>query len=312
MALEAEQAGRSIGARPAVTIALTYRAMALLWHAGPQAAAPVGEEAVREARHDPMLHDTAVAVLSHIRFAQGRHAEARHLTGTLVEAGREQLRRRDLQPKWLAGHAEFLLAGGLVEEAYAWSQRAEAAAAALGLEIRRAEAHLATAHVLFARQDPVGALAAARHAIRLFAGRQANLSLGQAHLAVAGCLDALREPGPAREHIHLARVIAERTPSAWLRQQVVNAQRRQGAGQRRWAVVAGPDLTQAEHRVAVLVAEGLTNRAVAMRLYVTERTVEAHLTRVYRKLGVSSRATLAALLRDAGGAVRPGGTQATW
>ncbi|GIJ08110.1 LuxR C-terminal-related transcriptional regulator [Micromonospora andamanensis] len=228
-----------------------------------------------------------------------------------MQPGRGQLRRRDLQPKWLAGHAEFLLAGGLLDEAYAWSQRAEVAAG-LGLEIRRAEARLATAQVLLARRDPASALAAAQDAIRLFTDRQADLSLGQAHLTAAGCLDALRETGPAREHIHLARVIAERTPSEWLRQQVVNAQRRQGAGQRRWAVVAGPDLTRAEHRVAVLVAEGLTNRAVAMRLYVTERTVEAHLTRVYRKLGVSSRATLAALLRDAGGAVRPGETQATW
>ncbi|MFY1574194.1 LuxR C-terminal-related transcriptional regulator [Verrucosispora sp. WMMD703] len=311
VAIEAERAGRSVGARQAVTIALTYRAMALLWRAGPQAAAPVGEEAVQEARHEPALHDTALAVLSHIRFAQGRHTEARHLTGTLVQPGRGQPRRRDLQPKWLAGHAEFLVAGGLLDEAYAWSQRAEAAAAALGLEIRRAEARLATAQVLLARRDPVGALAAAQDSIRLFTDRQADLSLGEAHLAVAGCLDALRESGAARNHIHLARVIAERTPSAWLRQQVVNAQRRHGAGQRRWAVVTGPDLTQAERRVAALVAEGLTNRAVAMRLYVTERTVEAHLTRVYRKLGVNSRAALAALLRDGGGAVPPGGTPGT-
>ncbi|MEG3635369.1 helix-turn-helix transcriptional regulator [Micromonospora palythoicola] len=306
VAIEAERAGRSVGVRQAVAIALTYRAMALLWRAGPQAAAAVGEEAVREARHDPTLRDTALAVLSHIRYAQGRHIEARHLIGTLVQPGRGQLRRRDLQPKWLAGHAEYLLAGGLLDEAYAWSQRAETAAAALGLEIRRAEARLATAQVLLARRDPVGALTAAREAVRLFADRQADLSLGEAHLAAAGCLDALRETGPAREHINLARVIAERTPSEWLRQQVVNAQRRHGAGQRRWALIAGPELTQAERRVAALVAEGHTNRAAAMRLYVTERTIEAHLTRVYRKLGVGSRAALAALLRDGGGTSQVG------
>jgi DNA-binding CsgD family transcriptional regulator len=52
-------------------------------------------------------------------------------------------------------------------------------------------------------------------------------------------------------------------------------------------------LTEAERRVAVLVAEGHTNREVAAALFVTEHTVEAALTRAYRKLGVRSRAELA-------------------
>jgi DNA-binding CsgD family transcriptional regulator len=45
--------------------------------------------------------------------------------------------------------------------------------------------------------------------------------------------------------------------------------------------------------VAALVAEGHTNREVAAALYVTERTVEGHLTSVYAKLDVRSRAELA-------------------
>jgi DNA-binding CsgD family transcriptional regulator len=51
-------------------------------------------------------------------------------------------------------------------------------------------------------------------------------------------------------------------------------------------------LTEAERRVAELVAEGRTNRDVAATLFVTEHTVEAALTRAYRKLGVHSRAEL--------------------
>jgi DNA-binding CsgD family transcriptional regulator len=47
----------------------------------------------------------------------------------------------------------------------------------------------------------------------------------------------------------------------------------------------------------VLVAEGRTNREVAAALFVTEHTVEAALTRVYRKLGVRSRGELAVRLR---------------
>ncbi|MEU0743929.1 helix-turn-helix transcriptional regulator [Streptomyces sp. NPDC006134] len=58
-------------------------------------------------------------------------------------------------------------------------------------------------------------------------------------------------------------------------------------------------LSTAERRVAVLAARGCTNRAIAARLYVTPSTVEQHLTRVYRKLRVTSRAGLADLVAAA-------------
>jgi DNA-binding CsgD family transcriptional regulator len=51
-------------------------------------------------------------------------------------------------------------------------------------------------------------------------------------------------------------------------------------------------LTETERRVAELVAEGLSNKQVAAALFVTVRTVEANLTKIYRKLGVRSRADL--------------------
>jgi DNA-binding NarL/FixJ family response regulator len=45
-------------------------------------------------------------------------------------------------------------------------------------------------------------------------------------------------------------------------------------------------LTEREREVMGLVAEGLTNRAIATRLHVTDRTVEAHITQIFRKLGL--------------------------
>jgi DNA-binding CsgD family transcriptional regulator len=51
-------------------------------------------------------------------------------------------------------------------------------------------------------------------------------------------------------------------------------------------------LTPTEQRVAALVAEGRSNREVAEALFVTPRTVEWNLTKVYAKLGVRSRAQL--------------------
>ncbi len=57
------------------------------------------------------------------------------------------------------------------------------------------------------------------------------------------------------------------------------------------------ELTPQEDAVTALVAQGLSNREVAAELYVSPKTVQYHLTRVYAKLGVRSRAELAALRR---------------
>jgi DNA-binding CsgD family transcriptional regulator len=57
------------------------------------------------------------------------------------------------------------------------------------------------------------------------------------------------------------------------------------------------DLTTTEHLVAELAASGLTNRQVSEQAFMSPKTVEAHLARVYRKLGISSRAELGARMR---------------
>ena len=63
--------------------------------------------------------------------------------------------------------------------------------------------------------------------------------------------------------------------------------------------VTGPgSLTAAEARVARPAAEGHTKRAIAERLYVTERTVETHLTRAFDKLQISNRTALATALAE--------------
>jgi DNA-binding CsgD family transcriptional regulator/tetratricopeptide (TPR) repeat protein len=57
-------------------------------------------------------------------------------------------------------------------------------------------------------------------------------------------------------------------------------------------------LTKAERAVAELVAEGLTSRRIAEELFVSPRTVDAHLSHIYRKLDIGSRAKLAALMAE--------------
>jgi DNA-binding CsgD family transcriptional regulator len=55
-------------------------------------------------------------------------------------------------------------------------------------------------------------------------------------------------------------------------------------------------LTASEYRVAELAASGRTNREIAAQLFMSCKTVEANLARVYRKLGIRSRAELGARL----------------
>ena len=54
------------------------------------------------------------------------------------------------------------------------------------------------------------------------------------------------------------------------------------------------ELTATELRVAELAAAGITNREIARAVFMSEKTVEAHMSRIYRKLGIHSRAELGA------------------
>jgi len=58
----------------------------------------------------------------------------------------------------------------------------------------------------------------------------------------------------------------------------------------------GAALTPSERRVAERAAAGLSNRDIAAEQFLSAKTVEMHLSRVYRKLGIRSRAALASAL----------------
>ena len=60
----------------------------------------------------------------------------------------------------------------------------------------------------------------------------------------------------------------------------------------------GHSLTKTERRVAEMVASGLTNREVAAQLFISPKTVEANLSKIYSKYGVRSRTELAAKMAE--------------
>ena len=97
-----------------------------------------------------------------------------------------------------------------------------------------------------------------------------------------------------RRGIHQARVLGVFLLAAQGLRLISDA----GGRPRRLALTGVEALTPAERRVAQMVASGLSNREVAEALFVTVKAVEAHLGKVYRKLGISSRLKLADALGE--------------
>jgi len=121
-----------------------------------------------------------------------------------------------------------------------------------------------------------GASAAARQRIGVV--RIPGLSDGH-HEAVESTLDALKQ----REFD------AAWAEGAALSTEEAIAYAQRGRGERRRPSSGWDSLTPTERNVLSLVAEGLGNKDVAERLFISPRTVQTHLTHVYAKLGLESR-----------------------
>ena len=69
-------------------------------------------------------------------------------------------------------------------------------------------------------------------------------------------------------------------------------------GRSRGSATGTTELSAREQEIAELVAEGQKNREIAAALFLSEKTIEKHLSKIYSKLGVSGRAAVGAKLRD--------------
>jgi DNA-binding CsgD family transcriptional regulator len=192
----------------------------------------------------------------------------------------------DARP-WAADYAEALLELGRIDEATEVVDRWEADAIRLGQ--RRARAAVTRSRGLVAAaggavDEAVSLLHAAvaqHHDVGDPFGR------ARAQLALGVALRRTRKRRAARDAIVAAIEGFETVgASTW-------AERARGELGRIGGRTREEGLTPAERRVAALVAEGRTNQEVAAALFLGERTVASHLTRIYAKLGVRSRTELA-------------------
>lgn len=106
-------------------------------------------------------------------------------------------------------------------------------------------------------------------------------------------LRRVRRRREARERLSAARLTFDQLGTAPWAERACQELVATGIHARRRVDSTRGDLTAAEQHVARVVAGGATNREAAAQLFVTEKTIETHLSHIYRKLGLRSRTELA-------------------
>jgi DNA-binding CsgD family transcriptional regulator len=142
-----------------------------------------------------------------------------------------------------------------------------------------------------------------REAIDEFGRGDARLERARALADLGALLRRRNRRTEARELLREALDAAHRAGARPLAEYAETELRATGARPRRVVLTGLDSLTASERRIAELAGQGLTNREIAQMLFVTARTVEGHLTSVFRKLQLDSRDALPAAL--AGGAPVP-------
>lgn len=171
------------------------------------------------------------------------------------------------------------------EAAIAWAEEEVTLAAETGMA-RPLGIALRRAATVGGEEDEVERL---RHSVELLAATGARLEHARSLLALGSALRRRAHRTEAREPLAVALEIAHRCGAERTEARADEELRAAGARPRR-PVRSGSDaLTASEARVARLVAGGRSNAEVAQELFVSLKTVETHLGRVYSKLGLSGR-----------------------
>jgi len=241
---------------------------------------------------DQLFLPRALHAEGHVRLLRGEYAAA---VEALRRARRLELGQGQGDPavrRWQGDLVEALVAAGHVEEAAAVVAETRVPAVRLGRRGVLAVLDRCAALVSAGRGDPELAGAQLGRALEGLAGLPYPLEEARTRLALGRVRVRLGDGGAARAAFtEAARLFARCGADPWLAlvtaeldALAVPAARADGRH------VVG--LTPAERRIALLVAQGASNRETAAALSVSVKTVEAGLTRIYRKLGVRSRVAL--------------------
>jgi DNA-binding NarL/FixJ family response regulator len=233
---------------------------------------------------DPEAVQAAVA----LRLARGEPQAA----AALLEQRLDEVGRSSLLAAPLLGHlVEAKLAAGDLEEARAAAEQAAAIAETSGRDRVEALAALALGRVAAASSDP-DAPAILQRTVNLFAALPSPLWAARARLELARGL-AAQNPEVAVDVARRTRTELEALGAGREADAAAALMRSLGAKGR-----AGPRdfgaLSKREVEVLRLLGEGLTNVEIASRLFISPKTAEHHVSRIYAKLHLKTRAEAAA------------------
>jgi ATP/maltotriose-dependent transcriptional regulator MalT len=242
----------------------------------------------------PLIGLVAPVARAHVRVAQQRPDEALAL---LLECGRHEDAWGVVTPSltsWRAEAAVLLAQLGEAERARSLAAEAVRRADSFGSPGARGVALRAAA--LVAQPPDHDGLAAS---VALLRGSGARLELARSQVELGSALRRSGHRPEAREHLREGLEVAVACGADVLAARANDELVAAGARPRRDPIESRSRLTASELRVARMAAEGMTNREIAQALFVTEKTIEVHLTRCYRKLDIQSRSQLARALTRA-------------
>lgn len=229
-------------------------------------------------------YETAMALgadpqpgLALLRLASGDPESAhRMIQRVLAETDGPIARARPL-----TAAVEIAIAAGDLEAAAEAADELRGIAAQLGTVLLRAKAARAQGAVLLARNDLRGAIAELRRSLDGFNEVGARAEAARSRLLVADCCLELGDTDGAEVERRIAQATLHDCAAA--------------------RTVDRPDgLSVREVEVLRLVAQGKTNRGVAAELFISEKTVATHISHIFTKLAVTSRAAATAYAFDRG------------
>jgi len=141
-----------------------------------------------------------------------------------------------------------------------------------------------------AEGDPLPLL---ERSVAVLATTEARLEVARSQVALGAALRRAGRRTEARAVLAEGRLQATRSGALVLAQRAEDELAAAGARPRRLEVAGAGALTASERRVCELAVSGLRNKEIAQRLFIAPKTVEVHLSRAYRKLGITRRDALA-------------------
>jgi DNA-binding CsgD family transcriptional regulator len=296
---EAVAASLELESRTTRVLALSASACVSAYLGWVEAARETGEEAMGLAQEIGWTFAWTITppVLGFLALSAGDAAETHRLLSPLADQVEAMGLGEPMLALFLPDEIEALIALGELEQA----RRLLLALERQGRKLDRAWA-LATGSrcrglLLAAEGDLPGGEEAISEALVHHARLNMPFELARTLLVRGQIQRRSRRKSAAKESLeHARRIFEELGTPLWSATASAEIAR---VGMRRPSQpTTGSDLTETEQRVAALAASGLTNREIAARLFVSPKTVQANLAKVYEKLGVHSRAQLGARAAD--------------